>query len=166
MIKYRLRCGNGHEFDSLFDNSAAFEKLSKAKQLLCGRCGNHDIEKGIMAPAIRSSDKAARIAELDAGEHTTFDELPFVGDLREVVDAAIEGDSDAQEMLKQPVAGTVSSTEDLLEVAKHGQVHILGDIETKDITPKAKRLSASARPSSKIAANSNMAKKPLKKNLN
>ncbi len=169
MIKFRLRCGNGHEFDSLFDNSDAFERLSKAKKLMCDRCGNHDIQKGIMAPAIRSSDKAQRLAELEAVEMPSLHDLPFVGDLREVVDAAHDGDKDAQQILKQPVAGTVSSSEDLMEVAKHGEVYILGEAEPKDITPPekpARRLSASARPSTKAAANSNIAKKPLKKNLN
>ncbi len=52
MIKYRLRCARGHEFETWFQNSAAFDKLAKRKQLSCATCGSDKVEKAIMAPRI------------------------------------------------------------------------------------------------------------------
>lgn len=52
MIKYRLRCARGHEFETWFQNSAAFDKLAKRKQLSCATCGSDKVEKAIMSPRI------------------------------------------------------------------------------------------------------------------
>ena len=52
MIKYRLRCARGHEFETWFQNSAAFDKLAKRKQLSCAMCGSDKVEKAIMSPRI------------------------------------------------------------------------------------------------------------------
>ena len=52
MIKYRLRCVRGHEFETWFQNSAAFDKLAKRKQLSCAMCGSDKVEKAIMSPRI------------------------------------------------------------------------------------------------------------------
>lgn len=52
MIKYTLKCENGHHFDSWLQNSAAFEKLKAAGHLACAVCGSADVEKAIMAPRV------------------------------------------------------------------------------------------------------------------
>ena len=52
MIKYNLKCSNGHEFKSWFSNSNEFEKLNKKKLLECIYCSSKKIEKSIMAPMI------------------------------------------------------------------------------------------------------------------
>lgn len=52
MIRYALKCAKGHEFDSWFRDSAAFDSLVQAKQVTCGVCGSHKVEKMIMAPAV------------------------------------------------------------------------------------------------------------------
>ena len=54
MIKYILKCGNNHEFESWFSNSAEFEKLKKGKFLECIYCSSKEINKSIMAPMISS----------------------------------------------------------------------------------------------------------------
>jgi hypothetical protein len=60
MICFTLRCGKDHSFDSWFTSSQAFDALARAGQLACPMCGNADISKGLMAPAIASktSDEA------------------------------------------------------------------------------------------------------------
>lgn len=55
MIKYRLRCARGHEFEAWFQNSAAFDKLAKRKHLTCATCGTDKVEKAIMSPRIAKS---------------------------------------------------------------------------------------------------------------
>ncbi len=52
MIKYRLRCSNGHEFDSWFASSDAYETLEAAGQLSCSHCNDPHISRAIMAPNI------------------------------------------------------------------------------------------------------------------
>ena len=52
MIKYILKCDNGHEFESWFSDSGEFEKLKKRKLLECIHCSSKIITKSIMAPMI------------------------------------------------------------------------------------------------------------------
>ena len=52
MIKYNLKCSNGHEFKSWFSDSNEFEKLNKKKLLECIYCSSKKIQKSIMAPMI------------------------------------------------------------------------------------------------------------------
>jgi hypothetical protein len=52
MIKYNLKCKNGHEFESWFSNSAEFDKLNKKELLECIYCSSKEIEKSIMAPMV------------------------------------------------------------------------------------------------------------------
>jgi hypothetical protein len=58
MIKYALICKNGHEFESWFADSAAYEKQAKKKLVACPVCDSTKVEKAIMAPRI--SPKGAR----------------------------------------------------------------------------------------------------------
>ena len=52
MIKYNLKCSNGHEFISWFSDSLEFDKLNKKKLLECIYCSSKKIKKSIMAPMI------------------------------------------------------------------------------------------------------------------
>ena len=52
MIKYNLKCCNGHEFESWFSDSSEFDKLNKKKFLECIYCSVNDIQKSIMAPMV------------------------------------------------------------------------------------------------------------------
>ena len=62
MIKYRLRCTRGHEFETWFQNSAAFDKLAKWRQLSCITCGSDSVEKAMMAPRIAKSGARSAVA--------------------------------------------------------------------------------------------------------
>lgn len=57
MIVFDLLCGNDHEFESWFQDSAAFEKLSKAGHVSCPVCGDTKISKSLMAPAVAGTKK-------------------------------------------------------------------------------------------------------------
>jgi hypothetical protein len=56
MIRYTLGCERGHEFESWFQNSAAFDKQKKRGLVTCPACGSDKIEKTIMAPRLARSD--------------------------------------------------------------------------------------------------------------
>ena len=52
MIKFALKCADGHSFESWFQNGDAFDRLLDLGQLTCGVCGNSQVEKAIMAPRV------------------------------------------------------------------------------------------------------------------
>jgi len=59
MIKYALVCDKGHDFESWFADSAAFDKQAKRKLVACPVCNSTKVEKAIMAPRITTSKKRA-----------------------------------------------------------------------------------------------------------
>jgi len=54
MIKYRLSCSDGHEFESWFRSIADFETQSHAGDVTCPLCASTEITKQPMAPAVVS----------------------------------------------------------------------------------------------------------------
>jgi hypothetical protein len=57
MIHYALICEHGHDFESWFQDSAAFDKQAKRGLVTCPQCGSVKVEKAIMAPRLASSEK-------------------------------------------------------------------------------------------------------------
>lgn len=57
MIRYALRCETGHEFESWFQDSAAYDKQVKRKLIACPICQSLKVEKAIMAPGIARGRK-------------------------------------------------------------------------------------------------------------
>ena len=56
MIRYALSCADGHEFESWFANSAAFDKQKKRGLVTCPMCGSAKVDKAIMAPRLARTD--------------------------------------------------------------------------------------------------------------
>jgi hypothetical protein len=52
MIRYRLKCKKGHQFDAWFASSVAYERQAKGKQLSCAKCGSTQVSKALMAPKL------------------------------------------------------------------------------------------------------------------
>jgi len=52
VIKYMLACDKGHQFESWFADSAAYDKQVKKKLVACPLCDSTKVEKAIMAPRI------------------------------------------------------------------------------------------------------------------
>ena len=57
MISFDLKCSKGHEFESWFQSGDAFDRLVKAKQVNCPICGDINITKALMAPAVSGTKK-------------------------------------------------------------------------------------------------------------
>ena len=58
MIRYYLKCRAGHGFDSWFKDAEGFASLQAAGQVVCPVCGSPEVEKELMAPAVRPARKA------------------------------------------------------------------------------------------------------------
>ena len=52
MITYQLKCTSGHEFEAWFRNSAGYDEQCASGDISCPLCGDQEITKAIMAPAI------------------------------------------------------------------------------------------------------------------
>jgi hypothetical protein len=62
MIRYALICKQGHQFESWFQDSAAFDKQAKRGLVTCPQCGSAKVEKAIMAPRLSATTKKERTA--------------------------------------------------------------------------------------------------------
>jgi hypothetical protein len=60
MIKFALLCARGHEFQSWFQSSEAFDTQVKSGLVRCPLCQATEVTKAIMAPAIASRGEAER----------------------------------------------------------------------------------------------------------
>ena len=63
MIRYALICDKGHDFESWFQDSAAYDKQAKRGLVACPHCGSAKVEKAIMAPQLAGAKKRAAPAE-------------------------------------------------------------------------------------------------------
>lgn len=68
MIRYTLKCDQNHSFDSWFASAEAYEKLRAAGMVACAVCGSKQIDKALMAPAVRPARKAPVAQPAEAGE--------------------------------------------------------------------------------------------------
>jgi len=66
MIKYDLRCEQGHGFESWFQSSSAYDSQRKRKLISCPDCGSVRIEKALMAPQLAGIRKRERALPAEA----------------------------------------------------------------------------------------------------
>lgn len=69
MIKYALVCDKGHDFESWFADSAAFDKQVKRKLVTCPVCNSSKVEKAIMAPRLATSKQRKGATEVSIPAH-------------------------------------------------------------------------------------------------
>lgn len=67
MIRYTLSCDTGHDFESWFRDSDAYEAQRKKRLVTCPVCNSAKVEKTIMAPQVARKDRG-RMALLPVDE--------------------------------------------------------------------------------------------------
>lgn len=82
MIKFSLKCAQGHSFESWFQSGAAYDKLCAAGHVACPVCGTAKVEKALMAPAAQTKPAADpdRTAKLQALRQQVEANADYVGD--------------------------------------------------------------------------------------
>ena len=60
MIKYSLRCSEGHNFEAWFSSSKAYEDQVQDSLVLCPLCDSREIKKNIMSPNIGKKGNKSR----------------------------------------------------------------------------------------------------------
>jgi hypothetical protein len=62
MIRYTLRCAEGHGFESWFKSGESYEALAAAGHVQCPDCGATKVEKSLMAPQVQPARRKAAAA--------------------------------------------------------------------------------------------------------
>jgi hypothetical protein len=66
MIKYALKCEDGHEFESWFRSGASFDQQVDRGHVVCPVCATTRVGKAIMAPGLYNADRIEpRLSESD-----------------------------------------------------------------------------------------------------
>lgn len=84
MIKYRLQCADGHEFEAWFASSASYDAQAAGGHVACPECSSRDVGKSIMAPNV-----ALKARSLDDDAPARYRNL-----VREVTRALVSGSED------------------------------------------------------------------------
>ena len=66
MILYRLRCSQGHEFESWFKDSKTYERQERKSLIGCVICGDSKVARAVMAPRLGKGGKEKTV-EASAG---------------------------------------------------------------------------------------------------
>lgn len=71
MIRYALKCRDGHAFDSWFQSVGAFDTLRSQGHVACPVCGTGEVEKSLMAPAVAQTRTAEAAEPAARGDLST-----------------------------------------------------------------------------------------------
>lgn len=52
MIRYTLKCTDGHSFDSWFPSAEKYDTLKARGLVTCATCGSDQVDKAVMAPNV------------------------------------------------------------------------------------------------------------------
>lgn len=66
MISFDLKCVHGHVFEGWFRSSRDYEDQRGKRQIGCPICGNADIAKAVMAPAVAAKGNQRGMVETPA----------------------------------------------------------------------------------------------------
>jgi len=92
LIHYALQCSHGHRFDAWFKSAAAYDEQRGRGIVTCAVCGDGQVDKALMAPAVARTDNervplssahpdAARFREmLRQYRRKVMEEADYVGD--------------------------------------------------------------------------------------
>jgi len=73
VISFDLNCANHHVFEVWFRSSADYEAQLVAHQIICPTCGDAQVRKAVMAPAIASKSNQRRVVPI------TDNSIPMAG---------------------------------------------------------------------------------------
>jgi hypothetical protein len=73
MIRYSLRCKNGHAFEAWFRSGADYDKGGGSA---CPVCGSKKVEKALMAPALARSTNVGNVGMPEKSEKPEASEKP------------------------------------------------------------------------------------------
>lgn len=100
MIQYSLQCAKGHSFDAWFKNAAAYDEQKARGIVSCAVCGDGQVEKAPMAPAVARTDHERRTVAAVHPEAAKFREMLREYRRKVMTEADNVGDKFAEEARK------------------------------------------------------------------
>jgi hypothetical protein len=100
VIQYSLHCAKGHQYDAWFGNAAAFDEQQARGLVTCAICGDPQVEKAPMAPAVSRSDKGRMALSSGHAHATKFREMLRAYRQKVMSEADYVGDKFADEARK------------------------------------------------------------------
>lgn len=91
MIRFSLRCSHDHEFEGWFRDNESFDAQVERNVLECPVCGDREVVKAVMAPAVSRSREAA---PADPRKEAMAHMLKMMRAVREHVEANFENVGD------------------------------------------------------------------------
>jgi hypothetical protein len=130
MIRFTLRCAEGHGFESWFASGDAFARLKDAGQVVCPDCGSQKVEKALMTPRVRPSRKASMMQQ---------DAVPGGEDAGPVSVAATPvPDPEIAEAIRKLKKHVETNSEDMGDrFASEARAMHLGDVDARPIHGQA-----------------------------
>lgn len=96
MISFDLKCVHGHVFEGWFRSSRDYEDQRGARRIACPICGNADIAKAVMAPAVAA--KGNRYSEGPASAPVSMaNGAPSEAQLKELLGALAQAQAEMLE---------------------------------------------------------------------
>jgi hypothetical protein len=80
VIVFDLQCGSGHVFEAWFGSSADHEQQAAAGMIACPVCGDTQVTKAVMAPAVPAKGNRTDVAALLAAQRQLEAASDYVGD--------------------------------------------------------------------------------------
>ncbi|MDP6344848.1 MAG: DUF1178 family protein [Alphaproteobacteria bacterium] len=84
MMVFDLICANKHTFEAWFKDSKSFEQLRRKGEVECPACGDGQVEKALMAPAVATSKKRTEAAKANAA--MAVEAMQVLGKMRQHVE--------------------------------------------------------------------------------
>ena len=93
MIKFGLKCEDGHRFEGWFGSSDEFERQRLRGFVTCPACGSAKVEKALMAPSVSTSRSKAAVASEVQGKMMNA-HAEMLGHMRRLRDAVTKNAED------------------------------------------------------------------------
>jgi len=77
MIRYTLKCADGHRFESWFRSADAYDALAQKGLVGCAVCGGTVVTKAMMAPRVAAEGDASKEAAKEPKEAVPKAETPL-----------------------------------------------------------------------------------------
>lgn len=142
MIRYALKCAEGHGFESWFQSAEAYEKLLGTGMVACTHCGSTKVEKALMAPRVRPGRKAASAP----ASETSPDTVPAAPKQVAPTPTSLSTPSNELEAAISALKKQVEANSDYVgkDFVKQAREMHLGDAPTRSIHGEAKPEEAKA----------------------
>jgi hypothetical protein len=97
MISFDLRCAGNHVFEIWFRSSADYDSQRAAGQIMCPVCGDDDVAKAVMAPAVSAKGNRQRQPASAPADHYMADgkTAPDTGQIRALMHALAQAQAEA-----------------------------------------------------------------------